>query len=85
MFSQILQQVPRPLFERVVAARQGERHSRGFCCWDQFVSILFCQLGQAQSLREIYEIYEGLQASEGKLVHLGMKKSPASRHTYLRQ
>jgi len=55
---------------------------RGFCCWDQFVSMLFCQLGQAQSLREIYE---GLQASEGKLVHLGMKKSPASRHTYLRQ
>ena len=40
--------------------------------------MLFCQLGQAQSLREIYE---GLQASEGKLVHLGMKKAP--RHSTL--
>lgn len=40
--------------------------------------MLFCQLGQAQSLREIYE---GLQASEGKLVHLGMNKAP--RHSTL--
>lgn len=40
--------------------------------------MLFCQLGQAKSLREIYE---GLQASEGKLVHLGMDKAP--RHSTL--
>lgn len=35
--------------------------------------MLFCQLGQAQSLREIHE---GLKVSEGKLVHLGMTKAP---------
>jgi len=35
--------------------------------------MLFCQLGKAQSLREIHE---GLKVSEGKLVHLGMTKSP---------
>jgi hypothetical protein len=35
--------------------------------------MLFCQLGQAQSLREIHE---GLKVSEGKLVHLDMTKSP---------
>jgi len=40
--------------------------------------MLFCQLRQAQSL---CEIYEGLQASEGKLVHLGMDKAP--RHSTL--
>ena len=40
--------------------------------------MLFCQLGQAQSLREIYE---GLQVSEGKLVHLGLAKAP--RHSTL--
>ncbi|MBL8240309.1 MAG: DUF4372 domain-containing protein, partial [Bryobacterales bacterium] len=73
IFSQTLQQVPRPLFERVVAGHRGERHSRGLRCWDQFVLMLFCQLGQAQSLREIHE---GLKGSEGKLVHLGMTKSP---------
>lgn len=57
----------------MVADRKGERHARGLRCWDQFVAMLFCQLGQAQSLREIHE---GLKVSEGKLVHLGMTKSP---------
>lgn len=65
--------MPRPLFERVVATHKGERHARGLRCWDQFVAMLFCQLGKAQSLREIRE---GLQASEGKLVHLGIAKAP---------
>jgi hypothetical protein len=73
IFSQILQQVPRPLFEQVVSAHNGERHARGLRCWDQFVAMMFCQLGKAQSLREIHE---GLKVSEGKLVHLGMTKSP---------
>jgi hypothetical protein len=36
--------------------------------------MLFCQLAQAKSLREITE---GLQASEGKLKHLGLPEAPA--------
>lgn len=36
--------------------------------------MLFCQLGQAKSLREISD---GLQASEGKLKHLGLPDVPA--------
>ncbi|MDE3179186.1 MAG: DUF4372 domain-containing protein [Acidobacteriota bacterium] len=32
---------------------QAERHARGFTCSGQFVAMLFCQLGQAHSLREI--------------------------------
>jgi hypothetical protein len=35
--------------------------------------MLFCHLGQAKSLREITE---GLQASEGKLRHLGLSEAP---------
>ncbi|MBZ2186871.1 MAG: DUF4372 domain-containing protein [Bryobacter sp.] len=31
------------------------RHARGFSYGDQFVAMLFCQLGQAHSLREIRE------------------------------
>jgi hypothetical protein len=73
IFSQMLQLIPRPAFERIVANRQGERHARGFTCWGQTVSMLFCHLGQAKSLREISE---GLQASEGKLRHLGLSDAP---------
>jgi hypothetical protein len=61
------------MFEEIVRRYQGERHARGLRCWDQLVAMLFCQFGQAQNLREIYE---GLQASEGKLVRFGVTKAP---------
>jgi Transposase DDE domain/Domain of unknown function (DUF4372) len=74
IFSQILQLIPRDKFEAAVVKHQAERHSRGFSSWGQFVAMLFCQLGQAKSLREIVD---GLQASEGKLRHLGLPDAPA--------
>lgn len=74
IFSQILQLVPRDRFESAVIQHEAERHARGFSSWGQFVAMLFCQLAQAKSLREISE---GLQASEGKLKHLGLPEAPA--------
>jgi hypothetical protein len=74
IFSQILQLIPRGGFEAAVREHQAERHARGFSSWGQFVAMLFCQLAQAKSLREITE---GLQASEGKLKHLGLPEAPA--------
>ena len=53
IFRQILQFVPRLEFEAAVKKHKAERHARGFRCWDQFVAMMFCQLGHAQSLREI--------------------------------
>jgi len=73
IFSQILQLVPRLEFEAAVREHQAERHARGFRCWSQFVAMLFCQLGHAQTLREITG---GLAACEGKLRHLGVDLPP---------
>ena len=70
MFSQILKLIPRTDFERLVKHTQAERHARGFSSWQQFVAMLFCQLGRAQSLREISQ---GLASCEGKLAHLGIE------------
>jgi hypothetical protein len=53
LFSQLLEQIPRTVFARIVNKHQGERHARGFTCWTQFVAMLFCQLARADSLREI--------------------------------
>ncbi|MGH9673248.1 MAG: DUF4372 domain-containing protein, partial [Bryobacteraceae bacterium] len=55
IFSQLLQWFPRGEFEALVRKHGAERHSKGFSCWGQFVAMLFCQLGQAKSLREIHE------------------------------
>lgn len=73
IFSQLLQSFPRLEFESFVKEHKAERHARGFTCWGQFVAMLFCQLARAHSLREICQ---GLQASEGKLRHLGLSDAP---------
>jgi len=72
-FAQVLSLVPRAQFERAVRAHAAERDAKGFACWDQFVAMLFCQMGAANSLREICG---GLATALGKLVHLGMKAAP---------
>src|SRR5215472_17245554 len=73
IFSQILQHIPRLSFESKVREHKAERHARGFSSWTQLISMLFCQLGHAQSLREITG---GLAACEGKLRHLGVNEPP---------
>ncbi len=74
IFSQIIEHVDKKGFERIVRKHKGERHAKGFSCWEQLVSMQFCHLGKAQSLREISG---GLATCMGKLSHLGLKKSPA--------
>jgi hypothetical protein len=73
IFAQLLQLFPRVKFQEAVQQHNAERHARGFSCWSQFVAMLFCQLGQAKSLREICQ---GLMAIEGKLKHLGVDRPP---------
>lgn len=73
IFGQILKIFPRIQFESFVRETKAAYHTKGFSCWDQFVAMLFCQLGQAHSLREICG---GLATSLGKMVHLGLNKAP---------
>jgi hypothetical protein len=73
LFSQIITVFDRTKFCELVYSHQAERYSKGFSCWDHFVSMLFCQLAQAKSLREICG---GLACCLGKLRHLGMNTAP---------
>jgi hypothetical protein len=73
IFSQTLHFIPRLQFEARVREHKAERHARGFSSWTQLIAMLFCQLGHAQSLREITG---GLAACEGKLRHLGVSDPP---------
>lgn len=73
LFSQVLQLFPRLEFEHAMHKHKAERYAKGLSCWQQFVAMLFCQLGQAHSLREICG---GLDCCLGRLVHVGMRKAP---------
>src|ERR1700741_4526101 len=70
IFSQLLQLFSRNDFQKAVKETKAERHARGFRSWDQFIAMLFCQLGRAHSLREICG---GLASCEGKLNHVGAR------------
>ena len=74
VFRQILNVFSRTEFDQLARKHGGERHARGFTCWDQLVAMMFCHLGRAQSLREICG---GLASAEGKLNHLGIDSAPA--------
>jgi len=73
LFNQLLQHFPRAEFAALVKKHGAEHAAKGFSCWTQFVSMLFCQLGRADSLREICN---GLACCLGRLVHLGILKAP---------
>ena len=53
LFSQLVALFNRQRFYELVYRHRSERYAKGFSSWDQFVAMLFCQLAQAKSLREI--------------------------------
>ena len=77
VFQQILKLIPRGEFQQLADGHGSDRRSKGFSSWSQFVAMIFCQLGRAQSLREIEH---GLASAEGRLQQLGVD-SAAKRTT----
>jgi hypothetical protein len=73
LFNQLLQHFPRTEFAGLVRKHKAERDAKGFTCWTQFVAMLFCQLSHSASLRDICN---GLCCCLGKLVHVGITRSP---------
>jgi hypothetical protein len=73
LFSQLVALFNKGQFSHLVREHRAERYCKRFSSWDHFVAMLFCQLAQAKSLREICG---GLASTMGKLRHLGMKDAP---------
>lgn len=73
IFGPIVRLFPKQDFYEAVFESKAEKGAKGFTCWQQFVGMLFCQLGQAHSLREIGG---GLASCMGKPKHLGVDSAP---------
>ncbi len=72
VFHQILKLVPRAEFQQLADRHGSDRRSKGLSSWSHFVAMIFCQLGRAQSLREIEQ---GLASAEGRLQQLGVDRA----------
>jgi len=73
ILSQLVQILPHDVFNRIVKTYHGDKHSKGINSWTHLISMLFCHLGQASSVRDISN---GLRSITGNLNHLGIKRAP---------
>lgn len=74
ILKQIVDLVPRALFDRLVFEQKSDRYYKRFDSWTQFVTLLFGVLSRCDSTTEIAS---GMQALQGKLNYLGLDASPA--------
>jgi len=74
LFSQIIQKIDRPLFNKLVAEKQTDKGCKGFTSWTHLVSMLFCHFAKSTSVRDISN---GLRSATGKLNHLGVSRAPS--------
>ena len=69
IFAQIMQFLSHDEFGRCVQRFDGNRYTKRFSCWDQFLAMAFAQLTYRESLRDI-EVC--LAAQSSKLYHCGL-------------
>jgi len=58
VFHQLLREVPRHQFEKVINRYEGNRRVRSLPCWTQFCAMLFAQFCSRQSLRDIVSAWD---------------------------
>ena len=72
VFSQLVQFLNRSKFNRVVAKYDGDKYVKSYTCWNQLLTMMFGQLSNRKSLRDLIV---ALEAHAGKVYHLGIGKS----------
>jgi hypothetical protein len=71
VFAQICSFLPQRIFDRIVAKYNGNYRIRHFSCWNQMLCMMFGQLSNRESLRDLVLT---INAHPAKLYHLGFGK-----------
>jgi FOG: Transposase and inactivated derivatives len=71
VFSQLIEFMDNNKFYRIVKKYSGDKGNRGFTCWNQMLMMIFGQLSNRESLRDLVTIIE---AHSSKAYHLGFAK-----------
>lgn len=72
VFAQLTAFLDRFHFLNIVRRYDGDRYVKQFTCWNQLLALMFGQLSNRESLRDLIV---ALEAHAGKTYHLGMGKS----------
>lgn len=72
VFAQLAEFLPQRVFDGIVKKYDGDKYVRYFSCWNQLLCMLFGQLTNRDSLRDLIIT---LEAHSKKSYHLGLGKS----------
>lgn len=72
VFTQLCEYLPKGVFDHLVAKYNGNRYVKSFSCWNHLLVLLFGQLTNRESLRDLILT---LNSHREKFHHLGFGKS----------
>jgi len=79
VFAQLTAFLNRTQFNNYVRKYDGNRYVKHFTCWNQLLAMMFCQLSNRESLRDLIVAFE---AHRAKLYHLGLGRKPIAKMTF---
>ena len=69
LFSQLVEFLPKRVFDGIVKKYSGDKYVKTFTCWNQLLVMMYGQLSSCDSLREVICI---IDAIKNKSYHLGL-------------
>lgn len=72
VFAQLTSFLDRNKFNFIVRKHKGDHYVKHFTCWNQLLALMFGQLSNRESLRDLIV---ALEAHRSKCYHLGMGKN----------
>lgn len=78
VFAQLIHFLDRNHFNFLVRKYAGDRYIKHFTCWNQLLSLMFGQLCNRESLRDLIV---ALEAHQSKRYHLGLGRKPIAKTT----
>jgi hypothetical protein len=72
VFAQLVEFLPQRVFDRMVLNHSGNKYIKHFSCWNQLLCLIFGQLSDRESLRDLAIIIE---AHQSKTYHLGLGRN----------
>lgn len=72
VFAQLVKFLDSDKFRHIVDKYEGNKYVKSYSCWNQLLTMIFGQLSNRESLRDLIV---AMEAHAGKLFHLGIGKS----------
>ena len=78
VFAQLLEYLDYDKFRHLVDKYDGNRYVKHLTCWNRLLALMFGQLGNRESLRDVIV---ALEAHRSKCFHLGLGRKPIAKTT----